>query len=167
MNVHYARYIVCHVVYTYSDSSTVADQGGAPFFRVAPDFVVQFGIAGTPGKNSKWTNPIKDDPVVQSNIAWTVSYATAGPDTRTTQLFINLQDNSGLDSQGFAPVGVILDRESQETVNMIMNPTPGDSMGLDQDQLMKKGDEWVKEEGYKCNYIRTTTTHINNDVPNY
>jgi hypothetical protein len=114
MNVHYARYIVCHVVYTYSDSSTVADQGGAPFFRVAPDFVVQFGIAGTPGKNSKWTNPIKDDPVVQSNIAWTVSYATAGPDTRTTQLFINLQDNSGLDSQGFAPVGVILDRESQE-----------------------------------------------------
>merc|ERR1719445_1697490 len=76
--------------------------GGAAFFRVVPDFVVQFGISGSPNETKKWDTPIEEDPVVESNVAGTVSYATAGPNSRTTQIFINLVDNSFLDADGFA-----------------------------------------------------------------
>jgi cyclophilin family peptidyl-prolyl cis-trans isomerase len=72
----------------------------AAFFRVVPNFVLQFGISAVPAENEKWNTIIADDPVVVSNTNWTVSYATAGPDTRTTQLFINYVDNSRLDDSG-------------------------------------------------------------------
>merc|ERR1712032_924620 len=77
-------------------------------FRVVPDFVLQFGISGSSDQNENWLhNEIKDDPVVGSNTRGTISYATAGPDSRTTQLFINYGDNSQLDSMGFAPFGEV------------------------------------------------------------
>ncbi len=72
-------------------------------FRVVPGFVIQWGINGSPAVSAKWNTPITDDPVTRSNVRGTVSYATAGPNTRTTQLFVNLANNSFLDSQGFAP----------------------------------------------------------------
>ncbi len=79
------------------------------FFRVRAGSIVQFGIAGDPVVAAVWRNQtIKDDPRLQSNIRGTVAYAMTGPDTRTTQLYINLGDNSRLDSQGFAPVGSVI-----------------------------------------------------------
>jgi peptidyl-prolyl cis-trans isomerase A (cyclophilin A) len=90
---------------TLSGGSYFEDNG---FFRVVPGFVVQFGINGNPTISQQWENAnIPDDPVVQSNTEGTIAYASAGPNTRTTQLFINLGDNSNLDSQGFAPFGIV------------------------------------------------------------
>src|SRR5687767_3885711 len=69
------------------------------FFRVLPGFVAQFGISGDPAISRYWDErPILDDPVLTSNIAGTIAYATAGNDTRTTQLFINYVDNVHLDA---------------------------------------------------------------------
>jgi len=83
---------------------------GARFFRVLPDFVVQWGIAADPAVSAKWTMPIADDPVVESNVRRTITFAaTSQPNSRTTQLFINLGDNSNLDSMGFAPFGEVIE----------------------------------------------------------
>ena len=105
--------------------------------------MVQFGIAGVPAETAKWNNSILDDPVLVSNTPWTVTYATAGPDTRTTQLFINYIDNSRLDEMGFAPFGTVV--SGFDTALSIVNPTPGDSNGVDQDNYTKYGNEWILE----------------------
>ena len=82
---------------------------GDEFFRVVKGFVVQFGISGYPQVSSAWQNAnLKDDPVKASNTVGTITYADAGPNTRTTQVFINLADNGpSLDGQGFAPFGKV------------------------------------------------------------
>lgn len=79
------------------------------FFRVRAGFIAQFGIAGSPRIAQLWRNAaIADDPVRQSNTRGAVAYAMTGPETRTTQLFINLADNTQLDAQGFAPLGKVV-----------------------------------------------------------
>jgi peptidyl-prolyl cis-trans isomerase A (cyclophilin A) len=80
----------------------------ASFFRVLPGFVVQFGLSANPQISQIWQNAnIKDDRVTQSNKPGFLTFATAGPNTRTTQIFINLGDNAQLDSMGFAPFGQV------------------------------------------------------------
>ncbi|MGA8532874.1 MAG: peptidylprolyl isomerase [Candidatus Tumulicola sp.] len=82
---------------------------GAAFFRVVPGFVVQFGLSPNPAVNKAWSGAaIKDDRVIQSNHAGYLSFASAGPDTRTTQLFVNLGSNARLDGMGFAPFGKVV-----------------------------------------------------------
>jgi peptidyl-prolyl cis-trans isomerase A (cyclophilin A) len=82
---------------------------GNEFFRVVKGFVVQFGISGFPSVSTAWQDAnIKDDPVKASNAVGTITYADAGPNTRTTQVFINLGNNAAnLDGQGFAPFGKV------------------------------------------------------------
>ena len=80
------------------------------FFRVLPGFVVQFGVSGVPAIQRAWNDaPLRDDPVTHSNERGTLTFATAGPDTRTTQLFFNYGNNENLDGAGFAPIGRVID----------------------------------------------------------
>ena len=81
---------------------------GAAFFRVLPGFVVQFGISANPDISRVWANAyVKDDRVTQSNLEGYLTFATAGPNTRTTQVFINLADNRNLDGMGFSAFGKV------------------------------------------------------------
>jgi peptidyl-prolyl cis-trans isomerase A (cyclophilin A) len=90
------------------------------FFRVLSGFMAQFGISPNPAIAKVWEQArIIDDPVTQSNKRGRITFATAGPQTRTTQLFINFQDNAGLDTQGFAPFGEVV--EGMDVVDKI-NP---------------------------------------------
>jgi cyclophilin family peptidyl-prolyl cis-trans isomerase len=77
------------------------------FFRVRRGFIAQFGIAGDPKRNAPW-KPIPDDPVRESNARGTIAFAMTGPNTRLTQLYINLADNRRLDADGFAPIGLVV-----------------------------------------------------------
>jgi len=107
-------------------------------FRVVPDFVLQFGISGNSSMNEKWLDSvIKDDPVLGSNTKGTISYATDGPDTRTSQVFINYANNSRLDKLGFAPFGEVV--SGLEVAEAAFNPTPGVRLGIDQESYEAKG----------------------------
>lgn len=78
------------------------------FFRIVPNFVVQFGMSGDPKLSKIWQEArIKDDPVTESNKAGTITFATSGPNSRTTQVFINLRDNTRLDDMGFSAFGAV------------------------------------------------------------
>ena len=82
----------------------------AAFFRIVPRFVAQFGIPARPDVAAVWDRAyLVDDRVTQSNKRGTLTFATAGPNTRTTQIFINYSDNTSLDSQGFAPFGTVIE----------------------------------------------------------
>eukprot|EP00756_Hemistasia_phaeocysticola_P002421 Hpha_TRINITY_DN11669_c1_g1::TRINITY_DN11669_c1_g1_i1::g.49237::m.49237 len=129
----------------------------AAFFRVVPNFVVQFGIAGTPAENQKWMDKtITDDPVLTSNTEGTIVFAaTSQPNSRTTQLFINYADNSNLDSMGFAPFGSVT--KGMDVAKAIFNPTPQSSGGVDQGEYESKGSDWIKQAYPGINFITKAT----------
>lgn len=82
---------------------------GARFFRSIRGFVTQFGIAADTALTARWASQrIPDDSVTQSNRRGTLVFASGGPNTRTTQMFINLRDNARLDGLGFPPIGEIV-----------------------------------------------------------
>ena len=125
---------------------------GAAFFRVVPDFVVQFGIAGTPAENAKWKAAIPDDPVIASNTEGAITYAaTSEPNSRTTQVFINTANNTQLDAQGFAPFGRVV--AGMDVMKAVYNPTPGDSGGVSQAEYMTRGDDWIRTAYPGINFI--------------
>jgi peptidyl-prolyl cis-trans isomerase A (cyclophilin A) len=115
----------------------------ARFFRVVPGFVVQFGIAADPKASAQWrSRPIPDDAVKASNVRGAVTFATAGPNTRTTQLFINLRDNVRLDSMGFAPIGRVV--EGMDVVDRLYSGY-GEG-GPRQDRIQSEGEAYLAGE---------------------
>ena len=129
----------------------------AHFFRVLPNFVAQFGISAYPTVSAAWEKAtIKDDPHSESNKRGTVVFATAGPNTRTTQLFINLKDNgSSLDSQGFTPFGVV-DGDGMKVVEMLYDQY-GDTAGMDQDAITKGGKKYIDAKWPRLDMIKSAT----------
>ena len=129
----------------------------ARFFRVLPGFVVQFGLNANPAVTTAWKKAtIKDDPRNQSNKPGTLVFATAGPNTRTTQLFINLNDNgSSLDSQGFTPFGQV-DGDGMKVVGMLYDQY-GDSAGMDQENITKGGEKYLATKWPKLDTIKSAT----------
>ena len=124
------------------------------FFRVVPDFMVQFGIHGDPAVQGKWRDAnIRDDRVTQSNQRGYVTFAKSGlPNSRSTQLFINYKDNSFLDADGFAPVGVVV--EGMEVVDSI-NAEYGERP--DQGRLQFEGNKYLRQEFPNLDYIEKAT----------
>jgi len=124
---------------------------GVRFFRVISGFMAQFGIHGNPEIAASWRNKkIKDDPVIESNKRYTVSFATSGPNSRTTQLFINFVDNSGLDGSGFAPFAKVI--SGTEVVDQIVSKhgeTP------DQGKVQSEGNRYLKRSFPALSYIRS------------
>ena len=129
----------------------------ARFFRVLPNFVVQFGLSAEPAVNAAWEKAtIKDDPRNQSNKPGTLVFATAGPNSRTTQLFINLKDNgSNLDSQGFTPFGQV-DGDGMKVVGMLYDQY-GESAGMDQENITKGGEKFIATHWPKLDTIKSAT----------
>jgi peptidyl-prolyl cis-trans isomerase A (cyclophilin A) len=131
----------------------------ARFFRVMSDFMVQFGINGDPAVNAAWRSArIKDDPVRQSNKKGYLTYATSGPDSRTTQVFINFKDNAGLDGQGFAPFGrVVSGMNVVETLNGEYGDGAPRGRGPDQGRLQMEGNAYLAKEFSRMDFIRKAT----------
>jgi peptidyl-prolyl cis-trans isomerase A (cyclophilin A) len=124
------------------------------FFRVVPDFMVQFGINGDPAVASAWQNAnIKDDPSgKQSNKPGYVTFATRGKDTRTTQIFINFKDNKGLDSQGFTPFGEVTSgMTAVEKINAQYGERPN------QGAIQSQGNVYLNKDFPKLDYVKKAT----------
>ena len=128
----------------------------AVVFRAVPNFVTQFGISSYPPVSAAWKKTeIKDDPVTQSNKKGSIVFATAGPNTRTTQVFINLKDNAFLDKTGFAPFGTV-DADGMKVVEMFYDQY-GDNAGIDQDQIEKTGKPYLDKSFPKLDVIKSAT----------
>lgn len=121
----------------------------ARFHRVVPGFITQFGLAGNPEHSQVWMNqPVKDDPNKISNVRGTIAFAFTEPNTRTTQLYINMVDNSRLDSGGFAPLGSI--SKGMEVVDKIYSgygETAGGGVRRgDQSKIVEEGNAYLDRE---------------------
>ena len=126
------------------------------FFRVMEGFMVQFGIHGDPAVNKAWEPlVIADDSVTQSNARGFVSFATAGPSTRTTQVFINLVDNRNLDGMGFSPFAQVVDGMAVvDSLYAAYGDGPPSGFGPDQTRLTAEGNSYLEREFPKLDFVR-------------
>ena len=140
--------------YFGQQQGTYTAGNAAGFFRVVPGFVVQFGISGLPAISGAWENAnIEDDPVVLSNLAGSIAFATSGPNTRTTQVYINLGNNAGLDGQGFAPFGNVT-----KGYDVVQKLYSGYGQTPDQGAIYAQGNAYLKKDFPLLDY--TTSTRV-------
>jgi len=128
-------------------------------FRVIPGFMCQFGIHGDPKVSAAWRKAsISDDPVKGSNTRGTISFAMAGPNTRTTQFFINFIDNTQLDGMGFSPFGKVT--EGMDVVDKI-NGEYGEGAprgrGPDQGRIQMEGNAYLKKDFSNLDYVKSVS----------
>jgi peptidyl-prolyl cis-trans isomerase A (cyclophilin A) len=132
---------------------------GICFFRVISGFMAQFGIHGDPKVTAAWRQErIQDDPVKQSNKRGYISYAMAGPSTRTTQLFINYADNSKLDQLGFAPIGRVV--EGMDVVDRLYagyGEGAPQGKGPNQGRLQTEGNAYLTKDFPQLDCIKKAT----------
>jgi len=132
---------------------------GNRFFRVTHSYV-QFGVNGNPQVSSMWsTANLRDDPVKESNVRGAVSYAKLGPNTRATQLFINMRDNSKeLDKQGFAPVGkVVTGMEAVDGLYSAYGDMPPRGQGPDPSKIEVLGNSYLESRFPRLDFVKTAT----------
>jgi len=131
------------------------------FFRVVPGFMVQFGMHGDPKVTSAWNGArISDDPVKGSNTRGTITFAMGGPNTRTSQVFINFGDNVRLDSMGFSPFGKVAG-DGMSVVDKI-NGEYGDmpqqgGHGPNPQGIAMEGNDYLKKNFPNLDYIKSAT----------
>lgn len=127
------------------------------FFRTVSGFMVQFGVHGDSAVNAAWEKlPIPDDSVAQSNRRGFITFAMAGPNTRTTQVFINFVDNVRLDGMGFAPFGQVV--EGMAVVDSLYSgygDGPPGGFGPEQSRIKSEGNAYLEREFPKLDFIRT------------
>jgi peptidyl-prolyl cis-trans isomerase A (cyclophilin A) len=125
----------------------------AAFFRYVPNFIVQFGLPANPAIGRVWQSAnIKDDPVKHGNTKGTLVFATAGPNTRTTQFFINFADNTPLDAQGFAAFGQVV-----SGMNIAEGLYSGYGEKPSQDAITTQGKAYLDKNFPKIDSIKSTT----------
>ena len=129
------------------------------FFRVIEGFMAQFGVNGDPKVSAAWREArIKDDPVKVSNKRTFVTFATAGPNTRTTQIFINYGDNSNLDGQGFSPFGQVV--SGMKVVDSLYGGygegAPG-GRGPNQARVQTEGNAYLASAFPNLDYVKKAT----------
>ena len=129
------------------------------FFRVISGFMGQFGIHGDPKVSAAWRGAnINDDPVVGSNTRGMVSFATAGPNTRTTQMFINLANNARLDESGFSPFGKVTEgMDVVEKINAEYGEGAPNGRGPSQGRIQQEGNVYLKKDFPNLDYIKSAT----------
>ena len=126
---------------------------GVIFFRVVPRFVVQFGISPYPSVSTAWQNAtIPDDLPTVHNTGGAVTFAAAGPNTRTTQVFINLGTNSSLDQNGFAPFGAVV--SGMDIVAKLYSGY-ADTPTQQQGEMETQGNAWLNKNYPKLDAIKT------------
>jgi peptidyl-prolyl cis-trans isomerase A (cyclophilin A) len=129
------------------------------FFRVLDDFMAQVGINGNPAVQSAWRDArIQDDPVKGSNTRGMVSFATAGPGTRTTQFFINFKDNSSLNRSGFAPFGEVT--SGMDVVDKLYSGYGEGGprgKGPEQGKIQAEGNAYLTKDFPKLDYVKKAT----------
>jgi peptidyl-prolyl cis-trans isomerase A (cyclophilin A) len=131
---------------------------GVKFFRVVPGFVVQFGISPYPTVSAAWRGAsLPDDPVNAHNTRGAVSFASAGPRSRTTQLFINLGNNRSLDKLGFAPVGTVT---SGMAVVSKLYSGYGEQPTSQQAEMQLLGNSWLEKHYPKLDAIESTSVAV-------
>lgn len=129
------------------------------FFRVIPGFMAQFGIHGDPVISAPWRAArIPDDPVKASNTKGAISFAMAGPNTRTTQLFINLVDNSRLDGMGFSPFGKVVEgMDVVEKINGEYGEGEPRGRGPNQARIQMEGNAYLRKDFPRLDYIKSAS----------